>query len=42
MGVGLFGLGLLTDPDAVPPGETERERLIELLAAALQISISRG
>jgi AcrR family transcriptional regulator len=40
MGVGLFGLGLLTDPDSPPPSENECERLVELLAATLQTSIN--
>lgn len=39
MGVGLFGLGLLTDPDSAPPGTAERERLVELVAATFQTSI---
>jgi AcrR family transcriptional regulator len=40
MGVGLFALGLLTDPDASVPDATEQERMIELLAGTLQAGIS--
>ena len=40
MGVGLFGLGVLLDPDLPPPGQAEVDRLVALFGAALQASIS--
>ena len=39
MGVGLFGLGVLLDPDVAAPGEAELRRLVALFGAALQATI---
>jgi hypothetical protein len=40
MGVGLFGLGVLIEPDVAPPSADELDRLIALFGSALQASIS--
>jgi AcrR family transcriptional regulator len=40
MGVGLFGLGLLTDPDAPLPNKTDQQRLVNMLARTLQVCIN--
>ncbi|MDT7692266.1 MAG: hypothetical protein QOI75_1633 [Pseudonocardiales bacterium] len=40
MGVGLFGLGVLIEPDVAPPSAAELDRLIALFGSALQASIS--
>lgn len=40
MGVGLFGLGVLLDPDVAAPGDAELRRLLALFGAALQASIT--
>lgn len=39
MGIGLFGLGMLIEPDAPTPDTTELDRLIALFGAALQATI---
>jgi AcrR family transcriptional regulator len=40
MGVGLFALGLLTDPEAPLPSDTDQQRLVNVLAGALQACIN--
>jgi hypothetical protein len=40
MGVGLFGLGVLLDPDVPAPADTEVRRLVALFGAALQSIIT--
>jgi AcrR family transcriptional regulator len=39
MGIGMFGLGILTDPDTPPPAPEEIERMVQLLGRAVQAII---
>lgn len=40
MGIGLFGLGVLLDPDAPAPDTAELERLVTMFGAAIQACIT--